>query len=265
MAVTSPDNLFSPDGTSPYNWTVDAAAMQASVQAALNNRPVTYRTDLTNAQRLALTGGSLFEGLRVRTTDTKSDWLYANSTWVPDNTGAFRMIPTSAVNGTVGADGVVTFTGASSVSLNGVFTSTFREYDVAWNITTRTVTGGTGVEALRLRAAGVDRTTSAYSWRRFVSVGNTLNIVTSTTDTAFTSMAASGYVTSSKSLRLVSPAQAVNTRLYGGTGMETDNGGNFEQVVDYAGEHRVAAVSDGLTLYPGAGTITGTIRVIGYF
>lgn len=36
MATTSPDNLFSPDGPNAYNLTVDMAAMQSSVQTALN-------------------------------------------------------------------------------------------------------------------------------------------------------------------------------------------------------------------------------------
>lgn len=85
MAITSPDNLFSPDAPSPYNLTVDLAAMQTSVQAALNNRPATYRI-LTNAQRLALPGGSLFEGLLVWTSDTRVEWRYTNGVWVPGDT-----------------------------------------------------------------------------------------------------------------------------------------------------------------------------------
>src|SRR5690348_7375396 len=36
MATTSPDNLVSPDGTAVYNLTIDLAAMQSSVQTALN-------------------------------------------------------------------------------------------------------------------------------------------------------------------------------------------------------------------------------------
>ncbi len=36
------------------------------------------------------------------------------------------IVPTSATNGTVGATGAVTFTGVTSVSLNGCFSSTPR-------------------------------------------------------------------------------------------------------------------------------------------
>lgn len=82
MVTTSPDNLWSPNASDPYNLTTDLAAMQTSVQAALTNRPKTYRTGLTDAQRIALPSGERFEGLRVRTTDTKADWLYTGGAWV---------------------------------------------------------------------------------------------------------------------------------------------------------------------------------------
>lgn len=38
MATTSPNNLWSPDPGNSYNLTIDLAAMQASVQAALNTK-----------------------------------------------------------------------------------------------------------------------------------------------------------------------------------------------------------------------------------
>lgn len=38
-------------------------------------------TPLTDAQRVALTGTDLFEGLSIRTTDTKLDWVYTSSAW----------------------------------------------------------------------------------------------------------------------------------------------------------------------------------------
>lgn len=85
MATTSPDNLYSPDSVNPYNLTVDLAAMQTSVQAALVNRPSNYRI-MTDAQRIALSGANLFEGLVVWTSDTRREWRYTNTTWVPSDT-----------------------------------------------------------------------------------------------------------------------------------------------------------------------------------
>lgn len=110
MVTTSPDNLWSPNATDPYNLTTDLAAMQTSVQNALTNRPRTYRTDLTDAQRLALSGSELFEGLRVRVTDTKVDWVYTSGSWSREGSGpvahntnpgagiAGVTVPTSAIS-----------------------------------------------------------------------------------------------------------------------------------------------------------------------
>lgn len=38
MATTSPDNLWSPNPTDPYNLTLDLAQMQSTVQTALNSK-----------------------------------------------------------------------------------------------------------------------------------------------------------------------------------------------------------------------------------
>lgn len=84
MVTTSPDNIWSPDAGDAYALTTDLAAMADTVQDAITSlrSGQGYRADLTNAQRLALTGTDLFEGLRVRTTDTKIDWLYTGGAWV---------------------------------------------------------------------------------------------------------------------------------------------------------------------------------------
>lgn len=44
MATTSPNNLWSPDAANAYNLTVDLAAMQATVQTALNTKQNSFTT-----------------------------------------------------------------------------------------------------------------------------------------------------------------------------------------------------------------------------
>lgn len=83
MATTTPDNLWSPDGGDQYALTVDLAAMQDTTQAALTSiRSGLVMQRGTNAQRLALSGAQLFEGLHFWTTDTRLEWIYTASTWV---------------------------------------------------------------------------------------------------------------------------------------------------------------------------------------
>lgn len=112
MATTSPDNIWSPDSGDDYALTVDLAAMADTVQDALNTVK-TYRP-LTNTERLALTGGDLFEGLIVYTTDTNALWKYDGSAWGLFGFGPFKSTQTQATgSGTVTATSMGALTGIS--------------------------------------------------------------------------------------------------------------------------------------------------------
>lgn len=110
MVTTSPDNIWSPDSGDDYALTTDLAGMADTVQDAITANRVGRIG--TNAQRLALTGTDLFEGLTFRTTDTRRDWVYTGGAWVQ------RMAPFAVAGGvaTVG-------TGVTTISFpSGVFT-----------------------------------------------------------------------------------------------------------------------------------------------
>lgn len=81
MATTSPDAIWSPDSGDDYALTVDLAAMADTVQDALDSVK-TYRVG-TDAERLALSGANLFNGLRWHSTDTREDWIYSLGSWQP--------------------------------------------------------------------------------------------------------------------------------------------------------------------------------------
>ena len=91
---------------------------------------------------------------------------------LPTIGGLATAIPTSIANsaGTATLSGnTVTFTNVSSVSLNGCFTSSYRNYRVIVAFQTTTANGAVNV---RLRAAGSDNTTTNYS-SRFASLSGT--------------------------------------------------------------------------------------------
>lgn len=83
---TTPLGIWTPDDSDDWDLTVDLAAMAVSIDSAIDNGinaiPKNYLVG-TNAERLALSGSDLFEGLRVWTTDTKILWLYTNGAWKP--------------------------------------------------------------------------------------------------------------------------------------------------------------------------------------
>lgn len=131
MAVTSPDNIWTPDAGDDYALTTDLAAMADTVQDAITDlrSDIGYRTDLTDAQRLALTGGDLFEGLRVWTTDTRVLWTYTQSAWVRSLPGQPYMM--AAGSGTTNSSGDATVTlpaGRFNVTPSIVITGTSARY-----------------------------------------------------------------------------------------------------------------------------------------
>lgn len=210
MATTSPDNLWTPDSGDDYALTVDLAAFADTVQDALTSRPRTYRTDLTNAQRIALTGPDLFEGLRVRTTDTDLDWLYTGTAWVIVENGLYLIPPTSVTGGTITA-GKTVLTSGDTVTINGVFSSRFRRYRVVadWTSTTGTNNGA----FFRLTASGTPSTTG-YDSQTQIANGTTVTGAYSPSASAFSAVSAVGTAHSGEFL-LFNPGTASPTRIQG--------------------------------------------------
>lgn len=169
------------------------------------------------------------------------------------------MVPTSAVNGTVGTYGAVTFSAVSSVSLNGCFTSEFDWYRVVFDVET----GSSANISAVLRLAGTDAVTG-YDYQR-QSGANTTNSVSqglngSSWFFTITSMAGRH----SGTVDLFRPALADET-----TGVVAA-GGSAASMTSGAGSiyqaflnHRTTTAYDGLTLMPGSGNFSGTIRVYG--
>lgn len=180
MATTSPDNIWTPDSGDDYALTVDLAAMADTVQDAITDvrGDISYRADLTNAQRLALSGADLYEGLTVRTTDTRREWLYSGSTWLAVDTGSYLMYPSSLFGATIGSDATILPTaGGTAMVISGVFSPRFRSYEVEFGLTMSTSAAGIG---LRLSTAGAPNETNNYIGQRIAASGTSLTASSST-------------------------------------------------------------------------------------
>lgn len=168
------------------------------------------------------------------------------------------IIPTNVANGTITGSGIVTFAAVSSVILEGVFSSLFNEYEIGWDITSKSAGG---FDSLRMAAAGVPANAAgSYVWRRSGSTGAGYS-ETASTSPEF-SVALSGLAKSRKRLRVTDPAVAAFTNVIAASGMETDDS-SYNTFLALAGQHRVATAYDGCQLAMGAGTMTGSIWVRG--
>ena len=167
--------------------------------------------------------------------------------------------PTSIANsgGSASASGAaVTFTGVSSVSLNGIFSATYDNYRIMVKFAHSSSSNLTA----RLRTSSDDTATN-YADQLFYGSGTAVaaNRISGQSFWRFGYCPSSEYSVSS--VDIFSPNIAEATR-YTSTST-TLSGASVESSI-FGGMNSQTTQNTGLTLLPGAGVLTGKIRVYGY-
>jgi hypothetical protein len=171
------------------------------------------------------------------------------------------VVPTSVAVGSgsasVASNGTVTFTGCSSISVNGCFTTSFTSYNIIYNAIT---IGGTASIKVRLRASGTDNSSGNYanaSSRVPFATGALANFTNSATGTEFyigdnDTDGKTGY-----KITICNPMTADKTNA---TFQGTSQTYRFEGGMNMT----VTTAYDGISFIPNGYTITGTILIAGY-
>jgi hypothetical protein len=174
--------------------------------------------------------------------------------------GLAKIVPSSVAvgSGTGSADslGNVTFSGASSVSLNGCFSSVYNNYRITLTSTQATSLGN---YLTRLRANGTDETSANYSLfgsYSGYSAGPTRFNNISQTSWLATSAAAGNIMTIMWDI--FNPFVANQTIAFGKQ-FSTSAGDDINLSV----QNGLSNSYDGFSIIASAGTMTGTIRVYG--
>ena len=171
--------------------------------------------------------------------------------------GMRLVVPTSATNGTVGATGAVTFSGVSSVSLDGVFSSAYDNYKIVAFV--KGSADAAGKFRFRNTGSGADNTTSNYWWGGYYQgYGATTTINPETGGGAVNTATISGV----SSLAGGFAADVFSPFLTDYTLVCAPSADSYNR--QYSIQFRATTSFDGFTFYPGSGTITGTVRVYGY-
>ena len=147
-----------------------------------------------------------------------------------------------------------TFTAQASVSLNNVFSATYSNYFVSFNVTASSAT----VLRSRLRVSGADNTGSNYAnGSIYVGVYNsqTLASVNNVTATYLTLGSTSSTVGIGGTITYIAPFVTQYTKA------TAQNVGQFLENVGCV--FNATTSFDGFSIFPDSGTITGTIRVYG--
>jgi len=247
---------LTPEGT-PYVESSDLVANYPAASLALANRVdlVGVLPFATSAAR-ATAIPSPTDGQYTYLQDTNLTQFWNGSAWQTAGVtpGLTQVTPTSIANSGGSSSlsgGAVTFTGVTSISLNGVFTSTYENYFV---IATVTASAGTATN-VRLRNAGTDTTTNYQSRTAFIGA------FTATTST--TSFSIGDFRTAKGGFRgeFLSPNIASNSVFMNQT---TDPAGASVAIVLQSGYLNDSTQYDGFTLFTTVNNLTGVMRVYGY-
>lgn len=155
----------------------------------------------------------------------------------------------------INASGSVTFSACATVSLNGIFTSTYDNYLVLWKGTTST--SGVDVQ-VKLRLSGTDSSAS-YNFQRLDASGTTVSAARFTNQTTGMRAGISDTNISGFAMYFFGPGIAART-VARSISAGANSGGYLE---DFVSTHDVATAYDGATFYVSSGTVSGDLYVYG--
>jgi hypothetical protein len=179
-------------------------------------------------------------------------------------TGLTLLTPTSIAttggSGSISSTGTVSFTSASAISLNNVFTSSYRNYKIVLNVNC-SIDGTTCF--LKLRASATDSSASYYYGLAETSAGGVSAIVNGnnvTTGLFLTKMRNSANARNGADVTLFNPQLAMETNYAVTSGY---NNGSIVAGAAGGGAHEVATAYDGFTLLASSGNLTGVVYTFG--
>jgi hypothetical protein len=175
-------------------------------------------------------------------------------------TGLVDLVPSSVSVGSgsasVNSSGMVTFTGVSSLTVNSLFSSAYRDYRIVASL----AQSNEAEIRLRYAAAGTPTATNYY-YGAGRTAGNVFDNYSSTNGAyQVIGLGSSGGGTSISvdiyrpAINQTTGATFISGGLASGYGLSLWGGGNNQNTT----------VFDGVQIYPGAGTMTGTLQVYGY-
>jgi hypothetical protein len=195
-----------------------------------------------------------------------------DSSLVKDGASAIRALGTAidtSMNTALGTKkaGMVllnttSFSGVTAQSLNaGTFTSAYKNYKLVVNLTAKSATNSL---QLRVRASGTDATGANYARAGYYSYGSGTSGHWGATGQTFIDLGTVNTAAAGRNVFVLDIANiqlAQETTITGNTATQDATGFLW---LSYSFLHDVASSYDSLTLYPNAGTITGTVSVYGY-
>ena len=175
--------------------------------------------------------------------------------------GLALITPTSIAatggSGSISTTGTVSFTSASAISLNGCFSNNYQNYRI---VLSSSHSASSYVSySIRMRGSGTDNTSNYINNIIYSTNGAGPSRTYSSATSALFSV--SGDIRTFTNVDFSRPFEAEETAInsnYAGWASSNNEVG-ISQIL-----HNDGTSYDGFTIFPGSGTITGTVRVYGY-
>jgi hypothetical protein len=152
----------------------------------------------------------------------------------------------------------VSFTSASSISIDNVFSSTYANYLIVIN---QTATSGTGAYQLRFRTSGTDNTNSNYNYITERQSTNDALFITSNARNANIAILGTGNYGSHQQMFIDITNPNLSERTLGKMQYVDEVGNSGTGALAFT----ATTVFDGFSLIPVPTTaVTGTVRIYGY-
>ena len=187
---------------------------------------------------------------------------YATQSYA-DNTPAMRMIVPASVSvgsgsGSVATQGTVSFSGASSVSINNCFSSAYDRYVINVDCDS----ASTNIDVLfRLSVSNTDAATNySYAGAGYRASGSGFNPVSTSATSVDIGRGGTSYACHT-TFQAIDPFIAVPTVLLGQFGSK-DSASTF--INNFGAYHSDSTSYTGFTIFPNTGTFTGNVRIYGY-
>jgi len=202
-------------------------------------------------------------GTTVSSTGTLALAQYATGTLIALSASAF-IFEAGGVTASPGALAVVkaetSFSAASSVTADNVFTSTYTHYVMQLRYTT----SNTSVNInLRLRASGTSASASNYNNQFITGSASTASAVRQTNQTSLSYVGAASTQQGGSIVTFQGPQLAAPTIVF--AQMQNDYGAfTTLQNEQWVGNHTLSTSYDGIELFTSTGTMSGTYTIYGY-
>lgn len=162
----------------------------------------------------------------------------------------------TGATGSLRATGVVEFATCDSISIDGVFSSTYTNYVVVF---VGSSAGTADILTLRYRASGTDNSSASYNSQYYLMTGNGHSGIRYTSESSARLGESVTYLQSTFSLYISGPALAEPTIF---RSLSNSGYNNQGRMFDYGAIHTLSSSYDGFTVF--GNDINGKMTVYGF-